>query len=73
MNNNFPQLLNNTDFRSPADAGSGGRRRSPADAGSGGRRRSPADGRQWWTLISWKGEIHDNAYFRHLFCLIPIW
>lgn len=44
MNNNFQQLLNNTDFRSPVDGGSGGRRRSPVDGGSGGRRRCPVDG-----------------------------
>ena len=42
MNNNFCQLLNNTDFHSPVDGGSGGRR-SPVDGGSGGRR-SPVDG-----------------------------
>ena len=36
MNNNFNQLLNNLDDRSPVDGGAGGRR-SPVDGGAGGR------------------------------------
>lgn len=36
MNNRFNQLPHNLDFRSPLDAGGGGRR-SPLDAGGGGR------------------------------------
>lgn len=43
MNKSHNQLFNNIDFRSPSDAGGGGRRRSPSDAGGGGRRRSPSD------------------------------
>lgn len=43
MNNSFTQILNNLDFRSPVDAGGGGRRRCPVDAGGGGRRRCPVD------------------------------
>lgn len=42
MNNSFPQLLNNSDLRSPVDGGTG-TRRSPVDGGTG-TRRSPVDG-----------------------------
>jgi hypothetical protein len=35
MNNNFSQLLNNINYRSPSD-GSGGGHRSPSDGSGGG-------------------------------------
>jgi len=37
MNNNFCQLLNTIDDRTPTDGESGGRRRTPTDGESGGR------------------------------------
>jgi hypothetical protein len=43
MNNSSNHLLNNLDFRCPADGGGSGRR-CPADGGGSGRRRCPADG-----------------------------
>jgi len=43
MNNNFNQLLNNIDHRSPSDASGGGRRRTPSEGSGGGRRRAPSD------------------------------